>query len=313
MARERGGDQFSGIVPFVRAAEARSFTGAAKRLGLTPSAISKAIAKLEAEVGVALLHRTSRSVTLTPEGAAFYERCRQIVSDMEEARQAVSSAQAEPRGHLRVSLPLAYGRLEVMPLLAGFLERNPELTVDANLTDRAVDLAEEGYDVAVRIGRRSEARLVAERICRTRMITAASPAYLRAREVPRTPEALDAHNCIGFMLPSTGALLDWAFERDGRSVTLAVRGNLTVNTVEAQIEAAVAGAGVIQTLDFMARRAIDDGRLVPLLQDYVSMGPSVFALYPENRRLSARIRVFVDFLIARLGTEEGVTRPLPGG
>ncbi|MBA1145760.1 LysR family transcriptional regulator [Ectothiorhodospiraceae bacterium WFHF3C12] len=301
MAKERGGDHFAGIVPFVRVAEARSFTGAAKRLGLTPSAVSKAIAKLEGDLGVALLHRTSRSVTLTPEGAAFYERCRQIVSDIEEARESVSTAQAEPRGHLRVSLPLAFGRLEVMPLMPGFLEQNPELTVDANLTDRAVDLAEEGYDVAVRIGRRSEARLVARRIRRTRMVTAASPAYLRERGVPERPEALRGHNCVGFLLPSTGALLDWVFEHDGRPQSIAVRGNLTVNTVEAQVEAAVSGGGVIQTLDFIARRAIEDGTLVPLLEDYLTLGPSIFALYPENRRLSAKIGVFIDFLTRTLG------------
>ena len=304
MARERSADQFSGIVAFVRAAEARSFTGAAQRLGLTPSAISKAVAKLEDELGVPLLHRTSRRVTLTPEGAGFYERCRQIVSDMEEARQAVSSAQAEPRGHLRVSLPLAYGRMEIMPVLPRLLERYPELTVDANLTDRAVDLAEEGFDVAVRIGRRSEARLIAKRLCRTRMITAASPTYLAAHGIPRTPEALQRHNCIGFVLPSTGASLEWVFERGGEPLSLTLRGNLAVNTVEAQVEAAVAGAGVIQTLDFMARRAIDAGELVPVLGDYLTLGPSVFILFPENRRLSARIRVFVQFLMETLGTGE---------
>lgn len=296
MVKERHGDQFSGIVPFVRAAEARSFTAAAKRLGLTPSAISKAVAKLESDLGVALLHRTSRQVTLTPEGAAFYERCREIVSDMEEARQIATRAQSEPRGHLRVSLPLAYGRLEIMPLVARFLEQNPELTLDVNLTDRAVDLADEGFDVAVRVGRRSEARLVAERIRRTRLITAASPDYLARRGTPETPEALQAHDCIGFMLPSTGAFLDWAFERDGRPVSLALPGKLTVNTVDAQVEAAVAGAGVIQTLDFMARRAIDAGRLVPLLQDYVTLGPSIFVLYPQNRQHSAKIRVFAAFV-----------------
>lgn len=301
MVKERGADQFTGIVPFVRAAEARSFTGAAKRLGLTPSAISKAIAKLEGELGVSLLHRTSRSVTLTPEGAGFYERCRQIVSDMEEARESATSAHAEPRGHLRVSLPLAFGRLEIMPLMPGFLASNPELTVDANLTDRAVDLAEEGYDVAVRIGRRSEARLEARRIRRTRMVTAAAPSYLEAHGIPRQPEDLRGHNCIGFLLPSTGTLLDWVFDRDGRPLSLGVRGNLTVNTVDAQIEAAVAGGGVIQTLDFIARRSIEAGTLVPLLADHLTLGPSIFALYPENRRLSAKIGVFIDFLARNAG------------
>lgn len=301
MVKGRGGDQFSGVVPFVRVAEARSFTGAAKRLGLTPSAISKAIAKLEGELGVSLLHRTSRSVTLTPEGAVFYQRCRQIVSDMEEARQQASSAQAEPRGYLRVSLPLAFGRLEIMPLMPDFLRRNPELSLDANLTDRAVDLAEEGYDVAVRVGRRAEARLMARRIRRTRMVTAAAPAYLESHGLPVTPADLRRHSCIGLMMPSTGTLLDWVFERDGRPESLPVRGRLTVNTVDAQIEAAVAGGGIIQSLDFIARRAIEAGTLVPLLQDYLTVGPSIYALYPENRQLSAKIGVFIDFLTASLG------------
>lgn len=305
MAKERGGDHFAGIVPFVRAAEARSFTGAAKRLGLTPSAISKAIAKLEGELGVSLLHRTSRSVTLTPEGAAFYERCRQIVTDMEEARESATTAHAEPRGHLRVSLPLAFGRLEVMPLMPRFLAANPELTVDANLTDRAVDLAEEGYDVAVRIGRRSEARLEARRILRTRMVTAAAPGYLRTHGHPQRPEDLRQHNCIGFMLPSTGTFMDWVFEHEGRPISLGVRGNLTVNTVDAQVEAAVADGGIIQTLDFIARRAIEAGTLVPVLEQYLTLGPSIFALYPENRRLSAKIRVFLDFLLRSLGGHDG--------
>lgn len=299
--RDRTGDQFSGIVAFVEAAEARSFTIAARALGLTPSAISKAVAKLEGDVGVSLLHRTSRNVTLTPEGVGFYERCRQIVSDMEEAREAVSSAQVEPRGHLRVSLPLAYGRMRVMPILPDFLARYPELNLDAHLTDRAVDLAEEGFDAAVRIGRRSEARLVVRRLHRTRMITAASPGYLAARGVPPTPEALRDHNCVGFVLPSSGAPMEWVFDREGRTGAMPVRGNLAVNTVEGLVEAAVAGAGVIQTLDFMARRAIDAGELVPVLGEYVTLGPSVFLLYPENRRLSVRIQLFAGFLTESLG------------
>ncbi len=303
MVRERTADQFSGVVAFVRVAEAQSFTAAARRLGLTPSAVSKAISKLENDLGVGLLHRTSRSVRLTAEGTGFYERCRQIVSDMEEARHAVARAQTEPRGHLRVSLAPAYGRLEIMPLLPRFLATYPKLTVDVHLTDRAVDLAEEGFDVAVRVGRRSEARLVGQRLCRTRMTTVASPEYLAARGTPGVPEDLRGHNCIGFVLPSTGAGVEWVFERNGARQSLAPRGNLTVNTVEAQVEAAVAGAGITQTPDFMARRALQAGELVQVLGDYLTVGPGVFVLYPENRRLSAKIQVFVRFLLEALATD----------
>lgn len=293
---QSGLDNLAGMLAFVRAADARSFTGAARLLGITPSGVSKAISRLEARYAVRLLWRTSRSVTLTPEGEAFYERCRQIVSDLEDAEQSLSAARAAPRGVLRVTMPVAIGRTLIARLLPEFLARHPEVSVEANATDRLVDLVEEGFDVALRLGKPPDSRLVARRLIGGTQVTCASPAYLAAHGTPQTPEDLATRDCTRFVVPSSGVVRDWSFRRDGRVFQMAVSGRLTFNQSECLVEAACAGAGIIQISSYVTGHAIAAGRLVPILSDYAVESPDLSLLYPHNRHATPRVRAFVDFL-----------------
>jgi LysR family transcriptional regulator for bpeEF and oprC len=298
-----GMDNLTGILAFVRTAEARSFTAAARALGISPSGVSKAISRLEASFKVRLLHRTSRSVTMTPEGAVFYERCRQVLSDLEDAEQALSAAHDAPRGSLRVTLPLSLGRLHLARLIPEFLQRYPEVSVEASATDRMVDLAEEGFDVAVRLGRPPDTRLVARQLTGGSLMTCAAPSYLHRHGTPATPDVLARHNCARFVVPSTGVARDWSFSRGGKTFTVPVQGNLTFDHAECLVEAACAGMAVIQISSYVTGDAIRSGALRPILTDCVAEAPAMWVLYPHNRHLTPRVRAFVDFLLesARAG------------
>lgn len=290
-------DQFSGILAFVRAAEARSFTKAAHKLGISPSGVSKAISRLEAQFKVRLLQRTSRSVAITPEGAPFYERCRQIVGDLEDAAQLLSRAQEAPRGVLRVTFPLSVGRLHLARALPEFARRYPEVRVQAHLTDRMVDLVEEGYDVAVRMGKPPDSRLVARQLVAGVLTTCAAPSYLKRHGVPRTPEDLANHNCVHFIVPSTGRVQDWKFQRAGQRLSVAVPGNLSLDHAEALVEAALAGTALIQISSYVTGPAIRTRALKLVLAEFQVDSPSVWVMYPHNRNLTPRVRAFVDFLV----------------
>ena len=290
-------DHFPGILAFVRAAEARSFTTAARKLGISPSGVSKAISRLEAQFNVRLLHRTSRSITITPEGTAFYERCRQIVADLEEAGHLLSRAQEAPRGVLRVTLPLSVGRLHLARAVPEFARAYPEVKMEVNLTDRMVDLIEEGFDVAVRIGKPPDSRLVARQIATGVLTTCAAPSYLRRHGVPRTPEELTSHNCARFVVPSTGRVRDWKFQQAGKRWSIAVPGNLSLDNAEALVEAALAGTAVIQIASYVTGPAIRLRLLKAVLTEFQMDSPPVWVMYPHNRNLTPRVRAFVDFLV----------------
>lgn len=294
---ERAMDQFSGILAFVRAAEARSFTKAAHKLGISPSGVSKAISRLEAQFKVRLLHRTSRSITITPEGAVFYERCRQIVMDLEDAGQLLSRTQEAPRGLLRVTLPLSVGRLHLARALPEFSRRYPEVKMQASLSDRMVDLVEEGFDVAVRMGKPPDSRLVARRLATGVLTTCAAPSYLKRRGVPRVPEDLANHNCLHFIVPSTGRVQEWKFQRGGKRLSVAVPGNLSLDHAEALVEAALAGTALIQISSYVTGPAIRTKLLKTVLTEFQVDSPPVWVMYPHNRNLTPRVRAFVDFLL----------------
>jgi LysR family transcriptional regulator for bpeEF and oprC len=290
-------DNLGGILAFVRAAEARSFTKAARQLGLSPSGVSKAISRLEDQFKVRLLHRTSRSVTMTPEGTAFYERCRQIMTDLKDAELLLSDAREAPHGVLRVTLPLSVGRMHLARVLPEFAQRYPDLTVEASFTDRLVDLIEEGYDVAVRMGKPPDSRVIARKLAAGTLITCAAPAYLKRHGTPRNPEDLAGHNCIRFVVPSTGRAQDWKFQRDGKRFSVAVSGDLTLDHAEALVEAALAGTALIQISSFVTAAALRDGDLKAVLRGFQVESPAIWVMYPQNRHLTPRVRAFVDFLV----------------
>jgi LysR family transcriptional regulator, regulator for bpeEF and oprC len=290
-------DHLSGLLAFVHAAQARSFTRAAHRLGISPSGISKAISRLESRHGVRLLQRTARSITLTSEGLAYYERCQKILADLEEAEHVLTDAHKSPRGLLRVTLPLSIARLHFARMLPEFARKYSEIQLEVHISDRMADLVEERFDVAIRIGKLSDSRLVARRLASGTLTTCATPSYLKRHGVPKRPEDLVHHNCIQFEVPNTGRTQPWQFERDGRRFSVAVRGNLRLDHAEAMVEAALAGTALIQISSYVTAPAIAHRQLQPVLTAYQVDSPPIWALYPQNSSPTPRLRAFIDFLV----------------
>lgn len=292
-------DLFAGILPFVRTAEERSFGRAAASLGITTAAVSKAVRKLEDDLDVKLLDRSSRSVRLTREGEQFLRRCRQAVLDVQGAREAVQGTRREPQGELAVTMPFILAPF-VMPRLARLGEQHPRLSFRLHLSDRIARLGEEELDVAIRMGDLPPSSLVVRLLRTTRWVTVASPSYLARRPAPRQTTDLAAHNCLRFLAPN-GKPRDWTFsggDRDReRSVTVHVDGNLVVDHGTYLLEAAQAGMGICQVLDFMVEPALRRGALTEVLADLAAPGPRIHALSSPSRARSANVRAFVRFLV----------------
>ncbi len=292
---------FTGVVPFVVAAESASFRRAAQRLGLTPSGVSKAITRLEAELGARLLNRTSRSVTLTEEGQVFLRACRQAMEQVSAARERLHEQQRSPRGTLVVSLPLILGRRVILPALRGLLARHPLLAVRVSLTDRFVQLADENVDVAVRIGAKPDSRLTRRKLSRVRWQTVAAPSYLSRHGVPAHPKDLSGHECLRFVLPD-GRLEPWHFRGvDAERGATWWSGSLCSDSGDALIDAAIAGHGVFQAHDYAVADAIHRGELVALLPEFAAPGPEIDLLVAPGKRSSPKVRAFVDLVAQVLG------------
>jgi len=294
-------DLFSGVLPFVTTAEAKSFRDAARTLGITPSAVSKAITRLEARLGLRLLNRSARNVSLTEEGEAFLTGCQEAVASVRVAEERVLQAQRAPRGRLTVSLPLILGKLAILPALERFCNRYPALSVHASLTDRVLSLADENVDAAVRVGALSDSRLSARKLCDVRWVTVAAPAYLARRGIPRTPGELSAHNCLKFLLPN-GTLREWEFATTGeKPATVTTRGSLCCDHGEGLIEAARTGLGVFQAHDYAVAAPLAAGDLVEVLADFSTPGPAISLLVAPGKRSSPKVRAFAEFLREVLG------------
>ena len=295
-------DSISGMITFARVVEANSFSEAARRLGISKSAVSKQIARLEDRLGARLLNRTTRRISPTEVGAAFYERCARIVAEVEEAELAVTRLQAEPRGVLRVNAPMSFGILHLAPAIAVFMKRYPDLEIDLTLNDRFVDLIDEGYDLAIRIGTMADSSLIARKLAPSRLVACAAPAYLRRHGLPATPRDLAEHDCLVYSLATVGDL--WKFsDADGKPQPVRVTARLKVNNGDVMRDIAVAGLGLTVLPTFIAAKALEAGTLVPVLTDHRLPETAVSAVYPQNRHLSPKIRVFVDFLAGRFGSE----------
>ncbi len=298
-------DDLSGIAVFAAVVEAGSFTKAGQRLGLSKSAVSKQITRLEARLGAQLLQRTTRRLSLTEVGRAFYERCRRIVSEAEEAELAVTRLQEAPRGVLRLSAPVSFGLEYLGRALPDFMERFPEVQIDMECADRTVDLVEEGFDLAVRIGWLADSSLVARRIAPCRRAVMAAPDYLAAHGTPRHPDELAGHACLTYSYLQRGQQWDFVDPENGRTFSVGVSGPMHANNGHMLADAAAAGRGVIWGPTFICRRALREGRLVPILEDYEAPSIAIHAVYPPNRHLSAKVRSFIDFLVERFaGPEE---------
>ncbi|CCG07373.1 LysR family transcriptional regulator [Pararhodospirillum photometricum] len=291
-------DRLFPLQAFVRVVEEGSFSGAARRLGSSTSAISRQVAQLEAGLGVRLLQRTTRSLTLTEAGQGYYQRVSQALSDLDDADRAVRQLQASPRGVLRINAPVSFGVRHLVPALGAFREVAPEITLDLTLNDHFVDLIDEGVDVAVRIGRLPESDLVARRLAPVRRMVCGSPAYLAAHGTPATPDDLTGHACLSYA--NVSMTEEWRFVRsDGTSWPLTLSGPLRANNGDALLEAALAGLGLAVLPTFIAGPAVQAGRVVEVLPGFLPDHGAVHAVYPTPRHLSPKVRCFVDFLVER--------------
>ena len=291
-------DRLSSLQAFVRVAETGSFSEAARRLRSSKSAVSRQVSALEAELGARLLHRTTRSLTLTEAGRGYFERAARILADLDEADRSVSALQTAPRGRLRVNAPMSFGFLHLAPAIPDFLSRYPEVEIDMIMNDRFVDLVDEGFDVAVRIGHLEDSSLVARRLAPIRRVVCASPAYLAARGTPASPDELKMHACLCY----SNVPREWRFvAADGRPWPVEVKGPLSANNGDALRIAALKGVGMINQPTFIVGGDLQTGELVSVLADFVPQDLSLHAVYPHSRHLSPKVRAFVDFLAARFG------------
>ena len=301
-------DALQEITVFAKIVGTGSLSAAARDLGISPAVVSRRLAALEARLGVRLVNRTTRSLHLTDEGAAYYETCSRVISDIEEADAAVSAGRADPRGTLRVALPASFGNQHVAPLVPRFAERYPDVQLALSLSDRTVNVVEEGFDLAIRIADLADSSLAARKLAPNRRVVCASPAYLRRYGAPRTPEDLIKHNCL-----ATEFAMNWDYrDPDGKPGSVRVAGRYACDNWEVLREWALAGLGVALKSTWDVRRHLEDGSLVSLLPGYTfATDVAIYAVYPHRRHLPAKTRAFIEFLAESFGPEPYWDRPAP--
>ena len=287
-------DRIDAMQAFVAVADLQGFAPAARKLGLSASAVTRLIAALEDRLGARLLQRTTRQVTLTDAGARYLERARRILADVEEAEAAAEGERARPSGRLVVSAPIGFGRLHVSPVMSAYLNRYPEVAAELRLEDRVINLVEDGVDLAVRIGHLPDSSLVARHVGDMPRIVVASPDYLKRRGEPKTPAAVAAHQTIQF--GTTSAAPDWRFVEDGSEVRVAPTPRLATNSSDAAIQYAEAGGGLTRVMFYQAADALKAGRLKIVLAKFEAPPLPIHLVYPTSRLLSAKVRAFIDLV-----------------
>lgn len=293
-------DQIAAMRVLVAVTDEASFTKAAERLGMSRAMASKHVQDLEARLGVRLMNRTTRRVGLTAPGSAYVERCRDLLADLEAAEREATSEAAEPIGRLRISASVAFGSIHVAPLIGAFVARHPRVGIELVLGDRYVDLVEEGYDMAIRIGRLADSTLLARRIGTTRLVIAASPAYIARHGTPAAPADLTGHACLRYAYANDGDVWDF-LGADGRQ-TVRIASGISSNSGEALCQMAVSGLGIVRAPDFIVASHLATGRLVELLADYAVEPLGIHAVHPMGRHVPTKVRAFIDHLAgAQLG------------
>ena len=281
---------------FVRSVEVGSLAGAAAALGLTPSAVSKSISALERTLNARLFMRSTRGISLTDEGARFYEQCSKIVADLKRAEEEISQSRATPRGILRVVLHVTPARFRILPALPRFVAENPELQLEVRILAGARSVKAEGIDVGVFIGDPPESNLVARRVADLKFVLTASRAYIARSGVPSHPKDLAVHNCMTYLRPDGKPDDIWSFERNGEICDVQVRGNARINDGQALVDMAVAGLGIVRVIRMTADPQIFAGALVPILTDWTCEAPPIHMIYAKGTTQSARVRAFVNFV-----------------
>ncbi|WP_439887316.1 LysR family transcriptional regulator [Pseudomonas sp. MBLB4123] len=302
MQRQFGGVLLGSMELFCLAAELGSFTAAAQAAGITPAAVSRSVARLEARLGVRLFTRTTRRVNLTEAGSDYFQQCRQALAQLGEAERLVSGRQSEPAGLLRISLPTTYGHYRVLPLLPAFRARYPQVRVEVELSNRNVDFTSEAFDLAIRARAQADSSLIARPLEDAPLVVVANPDYLRQAGTPQSPAELDGHQCIQFRLPSSGRPVPWLFREQGREVERYTQGDYCcAQDVLACATLARSGAGLTQLMRFIVAEDLRAGRLLQVLQDHGGCSRPFSLIYPSGRHLPLRVRVFIDFLLQAVG------------
>lgn len=291
-------DSLSGIPMFVQVAETRSFTEAGRQLGVSSSAVGKAIARMEERLHVRLFHRSTRSITLTSEGALFLDYCRRILSEVHAAESELSGLAGKPRGRLRVGTPQLGGLM--MPAFGGFMERYPEIELDIEMSDRMVDVIEDGFDTVIRTGELTDSRLTARRLGSCPYVLVASPTYIQRHGAPTRPSELAGHFCLLHKWSTTGKLARWDLRLDVSEPELVLPATMTSITVEPLAHAAIMGRGIAFLPAFLVRDALQSGQLITVLDDYLEREVVFWILWPASRYASPKLRVFIDYMSEHL-------------
>jgi DNA-binding transcriptional LysR family regulator len=297
--------QLGSIEMFCKAAELGGFTAAAVALGVTAAAVSRSIGRLEVRLGVRLFVRTTRRVNLTDDGRLYFDQCAQALAQIAQAGRAVAGHQDVPAGVLRISLPTTYAHYRLLPLLPQFAQAFPKVQIDVSVSNRNIDFVEEGFDLAIRLGVPQDSRLVARKLEDASLGVFAAPAYLKQHGVPKTLADLKKHACVQFVLPSTGKPMPWLLREAGQDIERTFTGQVRVqDDVLGCVSYAKAGGGLVQIYHFIAKQAQAAGELTEVLRAHAGRSRPFSVLYPHNRHLSARVRAFVDFLVAHVGQDQ---------
>jgi DNA-binding transcriptional LysR family regulator len=285
------------LILFITIVEQKSFTSAAEHFGMTKSVVSKHITRLEKSLGVQLLRRSTRKLSLTEAGQALYERCAHIKADLEEAEQAALNTHVKPSGTLRISSTFGFGHLHLVPAIAEFMRLYPEIKVELFLGGHYEDLIENGLDVGIRIGKLPDSNLIARKLTIRHMRACASPDYINRQGQPTSPEDLYQHNCLLYLNSPTGD--EWHFHSSKEKIKIKINSNFASNSSQSLEAAAVAGIGIVLLPGYMMTKHIKQGKLISLLDDYCPANIEIHAVYPATRHLAAKVRIFIDFLAER--------------
>lgn len=296
-------ESLTSILSFVKAAESLSFVSAARAIGISATAVGKNVARLEGSLNVRLFQRSTRKVSLTVEGEMFYERCRKILDDLQEAEAMLSHAVQAPRGRLRVSLP-TIGYRFLLPMMPNFRKAYPEVELELDFNDQLVDLIDDGFDVVIRSGDLVDSRLMSRRLGPFRFVLCAAPDYLKRKGQPEKLSDLELHDCLRYRFVTTGKIMDWTLTADPEITRLRLNSSLTLNNMEAMLMATIDGHGIAYMPDFLVKDMLARGELETLFDAYTKDQGIFWAVWPSSRHLSPKIRVFVDYICSQLFKNE---------
>jgi DNA-binding transcriptional LysR family regulator len=286
--------QWEGISEFVNVAETESFTQASKRLAISTAQVSRQVNALEQRLNIKLFYRTTRKVSLTEEGRIFYQHCRGVLDGLDAAERAITNLQSNPQGKIKLTAPVTYGEQQILPLVNDFIKQNSSIEVTAYLSNQQLDLVDEGFDLAIRLGKLSDSSMMAIKLAERTNFVCASPEYLERYGIPHSLSELDKHSCL------LGTRDYWHFNDTGKGKNIRVTGKLRYNNGASLVDAAIKGLGIVQLPDYYIKEHIKNGNLITLLDNLRGPDEGIWAVYPQNRHLSPKIRLLVDYLLAHL-------------